>query len=261
MSDERRTNRRFPVPEGREKIELKIGRTLIRGRLVDVSAGGFAVEVAGDESLEAGAMLEMRTCDGSHLAQIARVYRRDDVTCLGLIRVEDVPLPEPKRRKGRRMARAGNPLFLIPVIVGIAVCAVTVCVACMGPEWTETTILNPASQSLTRVFNFEEGRKLRTRFGSESNPPSPAGGSPSSDPADPKKTDKIDGSWTAWSDYMELTADQFRELRARLSDRFEQMKPSQLNELPADGRQKIDDVLSADQKLRLKEFLASDKGR
>src|SRR5207248_8283501 len=108
-----RSTRRFPVPEGRENIELKIGRTLIRGRLVDMSAGGFAVEVAAETHLRIGTQIEMRTCDGTHLVEVARSYREGDVRCLGLVRVEDVPLHEPMRSTGGRMFRSGNPLFLL----------------------------------------------------------------------------------------------------------------------------------------------------
>src|SRR6266850_6338287 len=97
MSDERRNSHRFAVPDGRDQVDLKIGRTLIRGRLVDMSAGGFAVEVAADAHLRTGTKIEMRTSDGTHLVEVARAHREGGVRCLGLVRVEDVPLPEPMR--------------------------------------------------------------------------------------------------------------------------------------------------------------------
>jgi len=259
MPEERRESRRFPVLEGREKIELKIGRRLIPGRLVDISAGGFAVEVALDEQLQAGLQVEMRTRDGAHIVQIARVAPLENALSLGIVRIEDVVVPEGRRPRDRRMSRAGNRLFLLPVIAGVVVCAITVGVACMGTEWTEATIINPASQALSRAFNFDDRRKLRTRYGAPSAHPSPDDNrEPAEAPAD-RPREEIGSSWTAWSDYMELSTEQLHELKSRLSEKFEEMKPSQLNELPAHGMQQIDDLLNADQKLRLKKFLSSDK--
>jgi hypothetical protein len=267
MPDDRRESRRFPVLEGREKIELKIGRRLIGGRLVDISAGGFAVEVPPDERPRMGTQVEMRTCDGTHIVQIARIVRLESATCLGLVRVEDVLVPERMRRRDRRMSRAGNPLFLLPVTVGVAVCGLTIWATCLGPEWTKASVLQPAYDSLARAFNFDEGRKLRARFGAPaSEQPQPVESQPAETAAGEESTDgeqseEIGSSWTAWSDYMELSADQFRELKSRLSDKFEQMQPSQLDELPSDRQQTIDDVLSSDQRQRLKEFLSSRKSR
>jgi hypothetical protein len=261
MSDERRNSFRFPVPEGREKIELKIGRTLVRGRLVDMSAGGFAVEVPADAHLQIGTQIEMRTCDGTHLVEVARAHREGDVRCLGLVRVEDIPLPEPVRNKGGRMFRDGNPLFLLPALVGFAVCAVTIWATCLGPEWTSTTVFQPVYDSLARAFNFDEGRKLRARFGAPlSHEDQPIESQPA-EQAQPTEPEEIGQSWTAWSDYMELTPEQHEALRTLLDDKFETMKPSQLDELPAEGLQQIDDVLTDDQKQRLKEFLAAGKSQ
>src|SRR5947209_2978456 len=116
MSHERRGSRRWLVPSERQKVAFKIGRKMIEGRLTDVSAGGFSVEVAADSSFESGTQVEMRTCDGTHTVQIAHVKREGNTICLGLERVRDVPLAEARVKKNRRLAHVGNPLFVVPVL-------------------------------------------------------------------------------------------------------------------------------------------------
>jgi hypothetical protein len=261
MTDERRSTRRFPVPDGREQVELKIGRTLVCGRLVDMSAGGFAVEVGADTHLRIGSQIEMRTWDGTHLVHVARVHREGDVRCLGLLRVEDVPLAERRQSTGGRMLRDGNPLFLLPAIVGFAVCTIAVWATCLGPEWTASNVFQPVYDSLARAFNFDEGRKLRARFGAPlSHKDQPVESQPA-DPTQPTEPEEIGESWTAWSDYMKLTPEQHDSLQTLLDDKFATTKPSQLDELPAEGLRQIDDMLTDDQKQRLKEFLGTDKSR
>jgi hypothetical protein len=159
------------------------------------------------------------------------------------------------------MFRDGNPLFLLPALVGFAVCAVTIWATCLGPEWTSTNVFQPVYDSLARGFNFDEGRKLRARYGAPlSHDDQPIESQPA-EPAQPTEPEEIGESWTAWSDYMELTPEQHEALRTLLDDKFETMKPSQLDELPAEGLQQIDDVLTDDQKQRLKEFLAAGKSQ
>ncbi len=149
MSHERRDCRRWAVPAERREVTLKIGRKLVPGRLVDVSAGGFAIQVASNVPVETGAQIEVLSCDGIHLVQVVHTDRKGELTFLGLQRVADAPIQEVRRRGGRHVYHFGNPLFIFPVVAGMIVCAAVLLSAWRGPDWVAKAIIRPAVRALS----------------------------------------------------------------------------------------------------------------
>jgi hypothetical protein len=160
--NERRESRRLFVPQERQMLVLMIDGKLVKGRLADLSASGFSVEIADAVDIEAGAQIEMRSCDGTHLVQVVHVCQAGGTTCLGLARLHDIALPEARVRTGRAR-RATNLLFLVPVLVASAIATGTVLTAVKGPEWMSKTIVRPVTQALFQNANSEPEQRPRPR--------------------------------------------------------------------------------------------------
>jgi hypothetical protein len=261
MSHERRGSHRWPVPTDRQKVVFKIDRTVIVGRLTDVSAGGFSVEVAAGVSFEAGTQVEMRTSDGTHIVQIAHVKREGDMICLGLERVRDTPIAEARVKKDRRLAHVGNPLFVLPVAAGILACTGTLLTAWKGPDWLIKSILDPAAQMFAEMSRPDSGPSRPTRYRREPAPNADSSGDETASSESTGENAEIEGSWTAWASHLNLSSEQLGELKARLNGKADEMVPSQLADLPDDALQQIYDMLTADQKERLTKLLAARKPR
>ena len=259
MSSERRGSHRWPVPSERQTVAFKVGRKLIEGRLADVSAGGFAVELDADASFEPGTQVEMHTGDGTHVVQIAHVKREGNKICLGVIRVRDLPPAEARTKKNHRLKHVGNPLFVLPVLAGVLACSTTLILAWMGPDWLVKSILDPVSQLFSQKNEPEHRPSRRPRSAGDAAPKSDSIDDETPVALSPAEIAEIEGSWTAWASHLNLSIEQLSELKVRLNGRADEMVPSQLADLPDDIQQQIYDVLTAEQKERLTRLRAASK--
>ena len=91
-SDQRKTFR-ILVPEGQEQAVLKVGRRSVTVRMVDSSAGGFAVASPGVLKVKRGEVLRLRTSAGWHEVRIVRLESFSDGMLIGMARMRDIDDP------------------------------------------------------------------------------------------------------------------------------------------------------------------------
>jgi hypothetical protein len=96
MNREQRRSFRIQVPEGRERGTLYLGAIPVEVRIMDESAGGYAVALLTDAEIQQNQVLVLKTATGTCQARVARIEQFDDGQLLGLVRLEDVDeAPEP----------------------------------------------------------------------------------------------------------------------------------------------------------------------
>jgi hypothetical protein len=127
METDQRKSFRILVPAGQKQAVLKVGRKDFTVRVVDSSAGGFAI--ASGESLEVdkGDALLLRTSAGWHEVRVVRHESFSDGVLLGVERLSD--LDDPRQLEsvssgwfGTLMARFNGSgsarIFILGVVAG-----------------------------------------------------------------------------------------------------------------------------------------------
>jgi hypothetical protein len=144
MSSDQRRSFRVQIPEGREKGTLLLGEKQIELRILDESAGGFAVAVMGDLELYQNQDLILQTHAGKCAVRVVRIEQFSDGKLLGLVRLRDISDPGECTPRvatwrdslfGPAHATPGGesflPAFLGTIAVGILLVVLAVCyVAC-----------------------------------------------------------------------------------------------------------------------------------
>jgi len=88
--DQKRKSYRIQIPEGREQATLLIGKQAVEVRIVDESAGGFAVAMTGDADVEQNQIYALKTAAGLFEIRVARIEEFSDGKLLGLMRLTDL---------------------------------------------------------------------------------------------------------------------------------------------------------------------------
>jgi hypothetical protein len=144
MSSNQRRSFRVQIPEGREKGTLLLGEREIELRILDESAGGFAVAVLGEFELLQNQDLILQTHAGKCAVRVVRIEQFSDGKLLGLVRLREISDPNecgPRVATWRdsifapSQATPGGgaflPAFLGTIAVGILLVVLAVCyVAC-----------------------------------------------------------------------------------------------------------------------------------
>ena len=109
MSNEQRQSFRIRVPEELEQAVLRVGGRTVTVRMIDESAGGFAISSAKPISASQGEILRLRTSAGWHEVKVIHVVPCDNGVIVGLVRLQDLDDP---RQLNARIATWRDYLFL-----------------------------------------------------------------------------------------------------------------------------------------------------
>lgn len=90
MNVEQRKSLRTQIPEGHAPAVLFVGDTKVDVRILDESAGGFAVVVLADISLEPNQVHLLQTATGWCETRVARIECYPDGKLLGLVRLRNL---------------------------------------------------------------------------------------------------------------------------------------------------------------------------
>lgn len=93
MDSNQRKSFRILVPEGQEQAVLCLGRRSVTVRVVDASAGGFALATSESLPVKCGDNLRLRTGAGWHQVRVVRDESYTDGMLLGLERLGDIDDP------------------------------------------------------------------------------------------------------------------------------------------------------------------------
>jgi hypothetical protein len=90
MDTDQRKSFRILVPDGQEKAVLKVGRRCVTVRIVDSSAGGFALASRETLKVKRGDTLRLRTIAGWHEVRVVRHELFTDGILIGVERLGDI---------------------------------------------------------------------------------------------------------------------------------------------------------------------------
>lgn len=93
MDTDQRKSFRILAPEGQVQAILRLGRRSVNVRVIDSSAGGFALACREVLPLKLGDILRLRTSAGWHEVCIARQETYSDGLLLGVRRLHDIDDP------------------------------------------------------------------------------------------------------------------------------------------------------------------------
>ncbi len=103
MNVDKRQSSRIQIPEGRERATLLIGEREVGVRIVDESAGGFAVALLADEDIQQNGLYRLKTASGMYETRVARIEHYQDGKLLGLMRLRELSHPAENDRKAARI--------------------------------------------------------------------------------------------------------------------------------------------------------------
>ena len=93
MDCDQRKSFRILIPEGQVQAVLKVGRRAVTVRMVDSSAGGFAVASPEVLPVKRGDVLRLRTSAGWHEVRVVRQESFTDGMLIGVERLKDIDDP------------------------------------------------------------------------------------------------------------------------------------------------------------------------
>lgn len=115
MTPEQRQSYRIRVPGHLEHAVLRVSGRTVRVRLIDESAGGFAIAVSENLRTPPGATLRLRTAAGWHEVRVIHSVACEEGIILGLVRLQDLEDP----RFSKHLATRGTIGSLACVGLGI----------------------------------------------------------------------------------------------------------------------------------------------
>jgi hypothetical protein len=98
VDSDQRKSFRILMPDGQEMGVLRAGRREVKVRIVDASAGGFALASNTILPVRRGDLLRLRTSAGWHEVRVARQESYTDGVFLGVERVSDIDDPREMQR-------------------------------------------------------------------------------------------------------------------------------------------------------------------
>lgn len=90
MNSDQRKTFRIQIPEGREQAALIVGKREVTVRILDESAGGFAVALMEDVEVHQNQVHVLKTSTGMYQTRVARIEHFEDGQLLGLMRLSDL---------------------------------------------------------------------------------------------------------------------------------------------------------------------------
>ena len=99
MNADKRQSSRIQIPEGREHATLLIGQREVVVRILDESAGGFAVALLAEDDIQQNQIYVLKTAIGLYETRVARIEHFQDGKLLGLMRLRELPKAGENERK------------------------------------------------------------------------------------------------------------------------------------------------------------------
>jgi hypothetical protein len=90
MNVDKRQSSRIQIPEGREHATLFVGQREVGVRILDESAGGFAVALLAEDDIQQNQLYTLKTATGLYETRVARIEHYQDGKLLGLMRLRDL---------------------------------------------------------------------------------------------------------------------------------------------------------------------------
>lgn len=90
MNFDQRKSFRIQIPEGREHAVLVVKHREIQARILDESAGGFAVALIENVDVQQNQVHLLKTTTGLYRTRVARIEHFADGKLLGLVRLDDL---------------------------------------------------------------------------------------------------------------------------------------------------------------------------
>ena len=137
MGTDQRKSFRILVPIGQDQAVLKIGLRSAPVRLIDASAGGFAVASPDPLHVKRGDVLQLRTNAGWHEIRVVRLESFSDGVLIGVERLRDIDDP-----RGPTAVR----VFTVGAVAAAILAGFVWLLIHDRPSQAEATILPPASQ-------------------------------------------------------------------------------------------------------------------
>lgn len=129
MTAERRKSYRCPSADDTQLAVIQVGQRKVVVALTNQSAGGFSVTAEGNLRVREGKVLLMRTSAGWFQAQVIHKQTSGGQTCLGLVRVADLPDPRDQQLVKRGVptlehaatgSTSAGPSLLLTIVAGLA---------------------------------------------------------------------------------------------------------------------------------------------
>lgn len=168
MDTDQRKSFRILVPAGLEQAVLQVGRKNATVRVVDSSAGGFAVASSENLTVKKGDSLLLRTSAGWHEVRVVRHESFSDGILLGVERLSD--LDDPRELEcvssgwsSTFLARHGGSgsarVFVLGVVAGAIIAGVVWLFLHDSQSRAESKILPPAAnEAVTKLAS--QARKV-----------------------------------------------------------------------------------------------------
>ena len=90
MNFDQRQSFRIQIPEGRELAAILVGGKPVSVRILDESAGGFAVALLGDVDIQENEVHVLKAATGRYETRVARIEHFSDGKLLGLVRLKEL---------------------------------------------------------------------------------------------------------------------------------------------------------------------------
>ena len=275
MSEDRRQSRRLPVAEDQQGAILELDGRRIEGRVLNISAGGFSVELPAGEAVESRTEFIIQTSTGEHRVRVTATFMEGDRLCLGLQRLEDFVSPElPRNVSGRLWRYIGGSASVVGSIAGVALVAGIVYFGYRGSTWAVNATIAAQPRAAGQPASSEEvapNRETQPAAGDErqterqsvartdkerTSSTTDARDGDVADEPDAPPPDKVHFAWGVWAAELGLTFEQFHEITKWLGDRFDSLLPARLAELGDDELGRLFEILSDEQRTKLKTLLA-----
>ena len=155
MDPDQRKSFRILVPAGQKQAVLKLGRKDVTVRVVDASAGGFAVASGENLAVEKGDTLLLRTSAGWHEVRVVRHESFTDGVLIGVERLND--LNDPREVESVTSGSLGSWLwptagtarvFALGVLAGAIIAGIVWLVLHDSQSRAESKILPPAADEV-----------------------------------------------------------------------------------------------------------------
>jgi hypothetical protein len=178
--DDLRKSFRILVPDGQEQGLLRVGRREATVRVVDSSAGGFALACSKTLPVNRGDVLRLRTSAGWHEVRVVRQESYTDGVFMGVERLADIT--DPREMEGLRtrwsdyfflpyFSQSGNGtkaagLFTGGALVGIVLAVFVTVLANYRPPKQDASMLPDADKVVSNLAS--QARKVADSMRSES---------------------------------------------------------------------------------------------
>ena len=184
MNQDQRKTFRIQIPEGREHASLLVGKQQVGVRILDESAGGFAVALLTDEDIQQNQVHVLKTASGLYKTRVARIEHFEDGKLLGLMRLQDLSETDDSGLKDSswrdyffvpsQATGAGGGLAIgigATVVVGMLICVMAAYYIKYSPARRDSAaspLMKEYSEALTeKIEKAREAAKVSERLANE----------------------------------------------------------------------------------------------